>query len=142
MRMWKTAKVLFCMVLLLIVTVQPLAAAGKTVKLKVTFVSAKLVENNHVGNEWWSGAYVNGKELKGGGSLVLTLKPADSVKLKAKVSEQDKYPDNGEANVSVKASSVIKSMNKSLSVTVTENRGRYSGETATWSFSFKIEKVK
>ncbi|MCA0757198.1 hypothetical protein KP806_19215 [Paenibacillus sp. N4] len=140
--MWKTAKVLFCMVLLLIVTVQPLAAAGKTVKLKVTFVSAKLVENNHVGNEWWSGAYVNGKELKAGGSLVLTLKPADSVKLKAKVSEQDKYPDNGEANVSVKASSVIKSMNKSLSVTVTENRGRYSGETATWSFSFKIEKVK
>lgn len=142
MSMWKTAKVLFYMALLMMVTVQPLAAAGKTVKLKVTLVSAKLVENNHVGNEWWSGAYVNGKELKEGGATVITLKSSDSVKLKAKVSEQDKYPDNGEVNVSVKASSVTKSLNKPLNVTVTENRGRYSGETATWTFTFKIEKVK
>ncbi|WP_199621445.1 hypothetical protein [Paenibacillus alkalitolerans] len=42
--------------------------------------------------------------------------------------------------ISVKVSSIKKSMGKSLSVTVKENRGRYSGNTAEWKFTFKIEK--
>jgi len=129
------------LILFFIVAIHPISAASKTTKVKVTFISAEFVENNHVGNEWWSGGYVNGKEIEEGKSVVLNLKASDSIKLRAEAQEQDKYPDDGEANTVVKVSSITKAINKSLKVKVVENRGRYSGNTATWEFTFKIQKV-
>ncbi|AZN43544.1 hypothetical protein EJC50_05935 [Paenibacillus albus] len=127
--------------LVLAVSAPSLSAAGKTVKVKVTFISADMVSNNHVGNEWWSGGFVNGKELGEGSSIVLNVSASGSVNLKAEAQEQDKYPDNGAATASVKVSSMGKSITKALNVTVVENRGRYSGNTAKWKFIFKVEKV-
>ncbi|WP_219835631.1 hypothetical protein [Paenibacillus sp. R14(2021)] len=127
--------------LLVLLLAQPVSAAGKTTKIKVTFVGASLDENNHVGNEWWSGAYVNGKPIDEGGSVTLNVKSTDTIKLKAEAQEQDKYPDDGEASTTVKAASVTKTITKALHVTVVENRGRYSGNTAQWTFAFQIQKV-
>ncbi|MFB9330156.1 hypothetical protein ACFFSY_29790 [Paenibacillus aurantiacus] len=121
---------------------QPLDAAAKTVKVKVTFVGAELTENNHVGNEWWYEGYVNGKAIEEGSSRTLSLKTTDKITLKGEAQEQDKIPEDGEGSVSVKASAVTKTITKSVQVAVTENRGRYSGDTATWTFTFKIEKAK
>ncbi|SFT21599.1 hypothetical protein [Paenibacillus sp. BC26] len=132
---------LIAFLILALFTVQPLFAAAKTTKIKVTFVSASLVENNHVGNEWWSGGSVNGKELGEGQSTTLSLKPTDTVKIVAEAQEQDKYPDNGEAAASIKVSSITKAITKTLTVSIVENRGRYSGNTAKWKFVFKVEKV-
>ncbi|WP_260986493.1 hypothetical protein [Paenibacillus xylanexedens] len=115
-------------------------AAAKTVKVTVTLVSAELVENNSVGNEWAIGASVNGKELEEGSSVTLNLKSTGTLKLEAIAKEQDKIPDYGSKSTNVKLSSFSKSTNKILSVVVTENRGRYSGNTATWAFKFKISK--
>jgi len=115
-------------------------AAAKTVKVTVTLVSAELVENNSVGNEWAIGASVNGKDLEGGSSVTLNLKSTGTLKLEAIAEEQDKIPDYGSKSTNVKLSSFSKSTNKTLSVVVTENRGRYSGNTATWAFKFKISK--
>ncbi|MNC67084.1 hypothetical protein D3C75_1175500 [compost metagenome] len=73
--------------------------------------------------------------------MVLDLKTAESVKLKAYAEEQDKIPDSAEMSVSIKASAVTTTMiTKAVKVTVTENRGRYSGNTATWKFTFKLQK--
>ncbi|MFD1773199.1 hypothetical protein [Paenibacillus rhizophilus] len=132
-----TASLLF--MLAFILSAQPLLAAGKTAKVKVTFVSAELVENEHVGNEWWWGGYVNGKELEEGSSV--TVSATGSIKLRAEAQEQDKYPEDGIADATVKVSSLKSSINKTLNVTVTENRGRYSGNTAKWRFVFKIKKL-
>lgn len=99
-----------------------------------------LVENNHVGNEWLTTAYINDKEVKEGGSVTLNLKSTDSVKLKAYAEEQDKIPDSNSSNTAIKASNITKTINKNLKVVVTENRGRYSGNTAEWKFTFKIQK--
>ncbi|MFC3749847.1 hypothetical protein [Paenibacillus sp. GCM10012306] len=100
------------------------------------------MENNHVGNEWWWGGFVNGKELNDGESVTINADAAGSIKLHAEAQEQDKYPDDGEASASVKVSSIKTSVTKKLNVTVVENRGRYSGNTAKWQFTFKLEKVK
>ncbi|UOK65120.1 hypothetical protein MT997_12490 [Paenibacillus sp. OVF10] len=115
-------------------------AAAKTVKVTVTLVSAELVENNSVGNEWAIGASVNGKDLEEGSSVTLNLKSTGTLKLEAIAEEQDKIPDYGSKRTNVKLSSFSKSTNKTLSVVVAENRGRYSGNTATWAFKFKISK--
>ncbi|SFJ49101.1 hypothetical protein SAMN02799624_04712 [Paenibacillus sp. UNC496MF] len=125
----------------LLLAAQPVTAASKTAKIKVTFVRATLAQNDHVGNEWRTGGYVNGKEVPEGGSVTLNVKSTDAIKLLAEAQEQDKYPDDGQASAAVKVSSVTKSLDKALSVTVTENRGRYSGNTAKWTFAFKIQRV-
>lgn len=139
---WKFARIVMMFVLAFVLSAQPLFAAGKTVKVKVTFVKAELVENNHVGNEWWWGGFVNGKELEDGTSVTLNVDPNGSIKLRAEAQEQDKYPDDGASSASVKVSSITSSVTKKLNVTVVENRGRYSGNTAKWQFTFKLEKVK
>lgn len=136
------ASVFISIILLFSLSTQPLlAAAAKTIKIKVTFVSAELIEKNSVGNEWWSGATINGKEVKEGETLVLNLKASDLIKLRAEAQEQDKYPDDGATDASVKVSAIgTKAVNKTLEVSVVENRGRYSGNVAKWEFHFKIQK--
>ncbi|MEK3877445.1 hypothetical protein [Paenibacillus sp. FSL M7-0420] len=138
----KLATLFVVLMLALSLSVQPLSAAGKTQKVKVTFVSADLVENNHVGNEWWWGGFVNGEELEEGNSVTLDLSSTASIKLRAEAQEQDKIPDEGSASASIKVSALKDTQNKSLTVKVVENRGRYSGNTASWKFVFKIDKVK
>ncbi|MEC0170396.1 hypothetical protein [Paenibacillus graminis] len=133
------------MVLLLLlfsmaVPVQSASAASKSMKVKVTLVSAVLTENNHVGNEWYTKASINGKEISEGSSVELDLKSTESVKLKAYAEEQDKIPESATATASIKASSITKTVNKAVEVTVVENRGRYSGNTATWTFTFEVQK--
>ncbi|KIL36219.1 hypothetical protein SD71_09770 [Cohnella kolymensis] len=140
MLVFKLTKLWLFSILLLTVSVVPTSAASKTVKLKITFVSATLDENNHVGNEWWWGGYINGKVVEEGSTVVLNLKTTDKIRLKAEAQEQDKYPDYGESNATIKVSSITKAIHKPLKVTVTENRGRYSGNIATWKFVFKVEK--
>lgn len=123
-------------------TVQPLsAAASKTVKVKVTLVSVELVENNHVGNEWYTEGLINGKSIQEGESVTLNLKSTGSITLKALAEEQDSIPDEGSKSATIKVSSIGKSLSKSLKVVVTENRGRYSGNTAEWAFVYKIQKL-
>jgi hypothetical protein len=143
----KMLKVVLSFVLLFVLTTQPMFAVTKAAKVvkaakyKITFVSSELVENNHVGNEWGTAGYVNGKEIGMGDTVELSLKPTDTIKLKALAEEDDKIPDIGSTSVTIKVSSITKATNKSINVTVTENRGRYSGNTAEWKFEFKIQKV-
>jgi hypothetical protein len=146
-------KKMFCsalsiMLLITVLFVQPVhvdaankkAKTDKTVNVTVTFVSAKLVENDHVGNEWVTEAKINGKVIAEGKSVKLKLKPTDNIKLSAYAEEQDKIPDYNEEEASIKVSSIKKTLNKKLKVIVTENRGRYSGNEAKWEFTFKIAK--
>jgi hypothetical protein len=140
--MKKALKLFLMFSVILLCLVQPVSAATSTVKLKVTLVRVELVENSHVGNEWYTTASVNGKEIEEGSSVTLKLKSSESLKLKAYAEEQDKIPESGSANATVKVSSVTKDIIKSLKVKVTENRGRYSGNTAEWKFTFKVQKSK
>lgn len=73
-------------------------------------------------------------------TVTLSLKPSASLKLQAYAEEQDKQTDVGTGNASIKVSSVSKTINKSIQVSVVENRGRYSGNEAVWKFTFKIQK--
>lgn len=113
-------------------------AQGKTVKITVTVSDIQLARNDSVGNEWVTKVYVNGKAI--GKTVTWEAKPSDTVKLKAYAEEQDKLPDIGTKELAVKLSSFQTSVDKKLNVVVKENRGRYSGNTAEWQFTFKIEK--
>lgn len=118
------------------------AGASSKTKVEVTFVRAELVDNDHVGNEWVVAGFVNGKSISEGERMTFTVKSTSSITLKAVAEEQDKIPDKGTKSKTIKVSSLSKKSTESeLVVTVTENRGRYSGNTAEWKFIFAVKKV-
>ncbi|GIQ65096.1 hypothetical protein PACILC2_36640 [Paenibacillus cisolokensis] len=88
--MFKGIKALLVLSLFALLLAQPVSAAAKTVEVKVTLVRVELIENNHVGHEWYTTASVNGKELREGSTVTLKLKSTGSVKLEAYAEEQDK----------------------------------------------------
>ncbi|GMK41302.1 hypothetical protein PCCS19_43580 [Paenibacillus sp. CCS19] len=137
----KLMKSIVALTLLVTTAATPTFAATKTSSITVKFVSAELIENNSVGNEWETEGFVNNKALSEGMSVTLKLKTTDSLKIKVTASELDKIPDIGSANLTVKASTISKKTTKSLKVIVKENRGRYSGNTAEWKFTFEISKA-
>ncbi|GGN90730.1 hypothetical protein [Saccharibacillus kuerlensis] len=113
------------------------AAAGTYV---VTFQSARLVSNSHVGSDWYTEGSVNGKNVREGSSVKVS---SGNIKLYAYAEEQDKIPDIGKANKTIKTSSVSSSgTTVKIKVIVTENRGRYSGHQAVWEFTYKIKSQK
>ena len=118
-----------------------LYANGDT-KVSVTLKSASLVTNDHVGNEWGYGAWVNGEEIKRNENKVLEVKDSGTIKLEAQATEYDKIPDEGGSQKIIKVSELVsnKPMEVILKVTVTENRGRYSGNQAQWEFVFLVSK--
>ncbi len=129
----------------------PKAAAAKAAKapipapaavdVKITLISAALVQNNHVGNEWGYAAAVNAQPIQIGETMNAKLNPADRLVLEASAKEADKYPDNGNTSREIAVSSLTEQQTTAqLDVIVTENRGRYSGNTAKWRFVFQIEK--
>ena len=118
----------------------PIPAAA-AVDVKITLISAALVQNNHVGNEWGYAAAVNAQPIQIGETMNAKLNPADQLVLEASATEADKYPDNGNTTSEIAVSSLTEQQTTAqLDVIVKENRGRYSGNTAKWRFVFQIEK--
>jgi hypothetical protein len=93
-----------------------------------TFVSAIMISNNHVGNEWSYSVKVNGKVLNELGSISLVGNDSLSIE----VVEHDSIPDIGSLNTTINKNT------KNVDVNVIENRGRYSGNSATWRFTFNV----
>ncbi|AJY77578.1 hypothetical protein VN24_07290 [Paenibacillus beijingensis] len=142
----KSARALYlCLALMLLMlagsySVYAAQAAAKTATYTVTHIEAELVSNDHVGNEWETEAEVNGKPLGAGDKITLKLKSSDKIKLEVTAGEMDKIPDIGTAAKSVAVSGISSSKTVTITATVTENRGRYSGNTAVWKFVFRIQK--
>lgn len=117
-------------------------AASTDVNLSVTLDSITCLSNNHVGNEWAFGFTANKTAVSSGSTIKLNAKSSDSIAISAKATEEDTYPDTNTKSLTIPVSKLKEGGNTySLNVTVTENRGRYSGNTATWKFNFNIKKV-
>ena len=109
--------------------------------VKVKLINSYMEYNNHVGNEWGTSVEINNKELNYGDEVNVSLTSSNSLKLSVYVTEFDSIPDNGSNSKSIKLKD-RKRGGKTITVsaTVRENRGRYSGNTAKWVFVFEIYK--
>lgn len=124
-------------------------ACGQTVHDMYSFhlQSATLVQNNSVGNEWsyvvrvLSGEeYANEERLQLRGNVRLSIDTTQPVRLDVLVIEDEKYPDVGRAAHDLDLSTLEPSEPTwiEIPVTVSEDRGRYSGNTAQWVFTVVI----
>jgi hypothetical protein len=112
-------------------TIKPIitVAPGKKPKI-VTLISALMIENNSVGNDWSYTVKINGKILNIGDRLKITDKV---ITANITVIEADSRPDEGFKNENLKIG-----VNE-FDVLVTENMGRYSGNTSKWHFKIEVK---
>lgn len=101
-------------------------------KIEYSFV---LLENNNVGNEWEKVVFVNGTEAESG--QIIHAKDGESVEIKIFVSENDKIPDQNSKTVWL---NIKDGASTYETIEVRENRGQYSGNTATWQFNCDVVK--
>jgi len=135
----------FFLILCMMVTLNilPSGAAGTSkVKITVKLQSIDLVENNHVGNEWVFGCKVNKKALQEGDSIVINTTSTGKITIVSTAEEIDSVPDTGSKTLTVSVGKLKAGKNNTYTslVTVTENRGRYSGNKAVWKFTYGIKR--
>ena len=138
---------ILCVLLMIALTLScfnGLAYGAKSSKVKVTveLQSIECVQNNHVGNEWGFGSTVNKKELSEGDTIEISTTSTGKITIISIAEEQDKYPDYGSKTLAVSVSKLKanKDTTYTSNVTVTENRGRYSGNTAVWKFTYVVKR--
>lgn len=109
--------------------------------VEVTLVSARLVRNDHVGNEWSTSVKVGSQTLLRG--QVRRVHPDDEghIVITATAIEDEKYPDYGSNSIGVNVEELTgKGRSVTLDVVVREDRGRYKGNTATWRFEVRVRR--
>lgn len=82
--------------------------------------------NDHVGNSWYYEASYNNAEIDG---ETITVSHGSTISIYCKVVEDDNIPDVGSGYLSLRMEDGAEN---SLSISVYENRGRYSGNRAVW----------
>lgn len=109
-------------------------------KFKVT-ATARMDSNNSVGNDWSYYYEVNGSPV--GSGFTLYLEDGERIDLYAKCVESDSIPDIGTNAVYVFAdkSQFETGFYVEVPVTVKENRGRYSGNTANFTVTFDFAPI-
>lgn len=89
--------------------------------------------NNHVGNSWSKYCYYQGDDFSSGD--LITAESNSYVEFSFTILERDSIPDYGYGYISVQ---LADGESSSCSIYVSENRGRYSGNTAKWIVSCKV----
>jgi hypothetical protein len=109
--------------------------------LTLTHTGAKLIYNEHVGNEWARGVWLGDDfmslnqpyRIKGGSTYTLSIAAEEA---------NEKYPDRGDEEITFTLSDLLPTVENGgfyLEVTVTESNGRYAGGRALWRFYFLVE---
>lgn len=110
-------------------------------KYKVTVsYSVKKVSNNHVGNSWTYVITSGETTINKGKSATFELTGAESLELLCQATENDSYPDLGTSTITINMAELKEGKNSvTTTVIVTEDRGRYAGNTAEWKFTITIK---
>lgn len=98
---------------------------------------ASMQSNDSVGNEWSYYRYYNGESVHDG--FEVYGQPGDSAFVEMEIIEDDSTPDVGYGNVTI---SLDDGYQTSFDVTVIENRGRYSGNAATFTVNVNVSLIR
>ena len=101
-------------------------------------ISAVCIENNSVGNNWEQEFSINGNIIEP--IDIVAFNQNDELEIVAKIIEKDKYNDIGKTTTvyTVTKTDFSKGFVVNQKVTITEDKGRYAGNTATWEVEYKF----
>lgn len=101
--------------------------------------SARLKSNNHVGDSWTYGLTYEGENIESGS--IVECVGAPNLIVRAYAKEFDDYNDYGSTQVTFITLNIGEKQKREVTVTVRENKGRYKGNTAKWSFDITVERI-
>ena len=108
-------------------------------RYKITY-SAKLIENNSLGEDWSYGAKFNDSNIASNSTVTAELSAGPTIVVFATEDDASK-DDHKSVNVTFSDMAIGTSETKTVIVTVTENDGRYSGHTAKWEFTITCIRI-
>ena len=101
-------------------------------------ISASLLHNNSVGNDWRKAYTCEGFPIDNHKRWTVPLDTVKTVVIDAAITEGDKWPDIGFGSLSV---DLVDGFTASTTITVTENKGRHQGNTAEWEIISSVALV-
>ena len=104
-----------------------------TVNVYRVNIRARMENNNSVGNDWSYDRYYNNESVHDG--FEVTGEPGSSVNVGMEITENDKSPDIGYGYADI---ILEDGYTDSFDIIVTEDRGRDSGRTATFSVDVSV----
>lgn len=96
-----------------------------------------ITRNNSVGNDWYEDLLYKGDFLRSGSVLTLP----ESFSFRCEITEHDASPDIGSKTVSFSNIEIGEKQEKTVYITVREDKGRYAGNTATWEATVTVERL-
>jgi hypothetical protein len=96
-----------------------------------------MVSNNSVGNDWIKEFTYDGIRVRSGEVLTLT----NSFSFRCKITEDDASPDVAYNTVSFSGLQIGETQEKTAKILVTEDKGRYAGNKATWEVIVTVERL-
>ena len=103
-------------------------------KLSVSF---DILSNNSVGNEWDCFFTYEGEQFTDS-ILFDSSEKGKIAEILVVIRENDKYPDIKKTKISVP---ILHNEMKSKKITVTENKGRFKGNSAVWIVSVSVKEI-
>lgn len=97
-------------------------------------IYAYMIYNNHVGNEWYYYTTYNNNEFNSGNQII--GKNNETIDLITTIIEDDKITDYGTNYITIKLTDNYEATKQ---ITVRENRGRYTGNTALWEVKYSVK---
>lgn len=109
-------------------------------KFRVSY-SCNMRSNNHVGNNWSKELSVDDVVCASGS--VITVEPGATIAIRLVITENDSRPDSDSCVERIPVTDELCRNGYATSgeLCVRENGGRYSGNTATWSYSIQLKPV-
>ncbi|MBR0522422.1 MAG: Ig domain-containing protein, partial [Firmicutes bacterium] len=114
------------------------AIQSANVKTMKVVIYCDCDDYNHVGNEWGFSFYINGEEFTSGDTVKLS--PGDTISVTSTIWEDENVPDVGEETTRKKITQEELESGFKIEqiVDVEENRGRYSGNVASWYVTYRF----
>lgn len=102
-------------------------------------ITADELSNDHVGNAWQTVYTCEGKPITGSELWTVPLGTTKELTINVTITEKDKWPDVGAETIPV---ILTDGFQASATITVTENKGRYKGNTALWEIICKVKLIE
>ncbi len=99
-------------------------------------ITAEILINNSVENEWEHIYTYNGQKIYNGFELTKKLEDNDNITILITVIENDKYPDIAQDYISI---TIQSGEIASKCITVYENKGAFKGNCAIWKYTVSCE---
>ena len=96
-----------------------------------------MTSNHSVGNDWYEDLLYKGDFVRSGSVLTLP----ESFSFRCEITEHDASPDIGSKTVSFSNVEIGETQEKTVTIIVREDNGRYTGNTAVWEVTVTVERL-